>query len=48
LEQHRTQDLVNGALAQVLDTLGFLVEPFGVGGACMVTGCREDDREAGR
>jgi hypothetical protein len=29
---------VNGALAQVLDVLGYQVWPFGLGGAWIVTG----------
>jgi hypothetical protein len=40
-EQHGTQVIVNGALAEVLDTFGFQVSPFGLGGAWIVTGRRE-------
>jgi len=29
---------MNGALAQVLDALGYQVRPFGLGGAWIVTG----------
>jgi hypothetical protein len=31
---------MNGALAEVLDALGFQVWPFGLGGAWIVTGRR--------
>jgi hypothetical protein len=44
LEHHRTQVVMNSALAQVLEALGFLVQPFGVGGAFIVTGRREGGR----
>jgi hypothetical protein len=35
---------MNGALAEVLDALGFQVQPFGMGGAWIVTG-RQGNRE---
>lgn len=38
LAYHGTQDVMNGALSEVLDVLGFQVAPFGVGGAWIVTG----------
>jgi len=31
---------MNGALAEVLDALGYQVSPFGLGGAWIVTGRR--------
>jgi hypothetical protein len=42
-EYQGTLGLMNGALAEVLETLGFEAEPFGQGGAWIVTG-----RGAGR
>lgn len=38
LAYHGTQDVMNGALSEVLSGLGFQVSPFGVGGAWIVTG----------
>jgi hypothetical protein len=35
---------MNRALAEVLDALGFRVEPFGQGGASLVTGRRCAER----
>lgn len=45
-EHHRAQAAMNRALGEVLDALGFRVEPFGQGGASLVTG-RHDERPAG-
>ena len=39
-EYHAAHDVINGALAQVLDGLGYQLWPFGLGGAWIVTGCR--------
>jgi integrase len=36
----RAGGLMKGALSEVLDSLGFEVVPFGLGGAWFVTGCR--------
>jgi hypothetical protein len=36
-EYHGTQQVMNGALGQVLDVLGFQVAPFGSGGTHIVT-----------
>jgi hypothetical protein len=47
MEYHGTQGVMNGALAEVLDGLGFQVVPFGVGGAWIVTGRKPGCREAG-
>jgi hypothetical protein len=44
---HRTQGVMNGALSEVLDGLGFQVSPFGVGGAWIVTGRKPGGREPG-
>ena len=41
------QGVMNGALSEVLDALGFEVSPFGLGGAWIVTG-RSRDEEPGR
>ena len=41
-------EVMNGALPQVLDALGFEVWPFGLGGAWIVTGRRPGWQEAGR
>jgi hypothetical protein len=38
LEHDGAQGLMNGALAEVLDALGFQLSPFGQGGAWVVTG----------
>jgi hypothetical protein len=45
LAYHGTQDVMNGALSEVLGGLGFQVSPFGVGGAWIVTGRKPDRRE---
>lgn len=45
-EHHRAHAAMNRALAEVLDALGFRVEPFGQGGASLVTG-RQDECPAG-
>jgi hypothetical protein len=37
-EYHGAHEVMNGALAQVLDALGYQVWPFGLGGAWIVTG----------
>lgn len=47
LAHHGTQDVMNGALSEVLDGLGFQVSPFGVGGAWIVTGRKPCEREPG-
>jgi hypothetical protein len=48
-EYRGVQEAMNPALAGVLDALGFWVEPFGPGGASLVTGPRDGDGpEAGR
>jgi hypothetical protein len=39
-EYHAAHDVMNGALAQVLDALGYQLWPFGLGGAWIVTGRR--------
>jgi hypothetical protein len=44
---HGTQDVMNGALSEVLDGLGFRVVPFGVGGAWIVTGRKPGGLESG-
>jgi hypothetical protein len=48
IEYHGAHEVMNGALAQVLDSLGYQVWPFGLGGAWIVTGRREGRQEAGR
>ena len=47
VEYHGTQEVMNGALSEVLDGLGFQVVPFGVGGAWIVTGRRPGGQEPG-
>jgi hypothetical protein len=47
LAYHGTQDVMNGALSEVLDGLGFQVAPFGVGGAWIVTGRKPGGQETG-
>jgi hypothetical protein len=48
-EYRSVQEAMNPALAVVLDAAGFCVEPFGQGGASVVTGRRDaDDLGAGR
>ena len=42
-----TQDVMNGALSEVLDGLGFQTSPFGTGGAWIVTGRKPGCRETG-
>ena len=44
---HGAQDVMNGALSEVLDGLGFQVSSFGVGGAWIVIGRKPDRRELG-
>jgi hypothetical protein len=44
---HGTQDVMNGALSEVLDLLGFQVSPFRVGGAWIVTARKPDEWEPG-
>jgi hypothetical protein len=44
---HGTQNVMNGALSEVLDALGFQVSPFGVGGAWIVTGRKPGRQEMG-
>ena len=43
-----TQRAMNTALGGVLRAFGYLVTPFGSGGAWLVTGHRDDDPGAGR
>ena len=43
-----TQQAMNTALGGVLRAFGYLVTPFGSGGAWLVTGHRDDDPGAGR
>jgi hypothetical protein len=47
-EYHVTQEVMNGALGQVLVALGYQVWPFGLGGAWIVTGRGGSGEEAGR
>ncbi len=47
-EYHGAHEVMNGALAGVLDALGFEVLPFGLGGAWIVTGRQLGWREARR
>jgi hypothetical protein len=47
LEYHSTQDVMNGALSEVLDGLGFQASLFGVGGAWIVTGRKPGAQETG-
>ena len=44
---HGTQDVMNGALSEVLNGLGFHLSPFGVDGAWIVTGCKPGRQEPG-
>ena len=41
-----TQGVMNGALSQVLDGLGFQVLPFGAGGAWIVTGRKPGGKQS--
>lgn len=43
-----TQDAMNDVVGGVLDIFGYEVEPFGSGGAWLVTGWRHQDSGAGR
>jgi hypothetical protein len=45
MQYHGAHEVMYGALAQVLDVLGYQIQPFGCGGAWIVTGRRA---EAGR
>src|ERR1017187_6122441 len=45
-EYHGAHEVMNGALAQVLDALGYQVWPFGLGGAWIVTGRARDEEVA--
>jgi hypothetical protein len=47
-EYRGAQGVMNGALSEVLDALGFEVWPFGLGGAWIVTGRRAGREEAER
>jgi hypothetical protein len=48
-EYRGVQEAMNLALARVLDAVGFCVQPFGQGGASLVTGRRDEDEPgAGR
>jgi hypothetical protein len=42
-EYRGVQEAMNPALARVLDAVGFCVQPFGQGGASLVTGRRDED-----
>ena len=46
--RYRTQQAMNTALGGVLRAFGYLVTPFGSGGAWLVTGRRDGDPGAGR
>jgi len=46
-EYHGALEVMNGALAQVLDALGYQLHSFGGGGAWIVTGRRDGWEEAG-
>ncbi len=43
-----TQQAMNTAIGGILRAFGYLAEPFGSGGAWLVTGDRDDDPGAGR
>ena len=43
-----TQQAMNSALSDILAAFGYTAEPFGSGGAWLVTGRRDRDAEAGR
>ena len=45
---HSAHDAMNRALAQVLEALGYQPQPFGTGGAWIVTGHRPGWAEAGQ
>jgi hypothetical protein len=47
-EYHGAHEVMNGALAQVLDALEYQVWPFGNGGAWIVTGRKAGWQESGR
>jgi hypothetical protein len=47
-EYQDTQDVMNGALGEVLGALGYQTWPFGLGGAWIVTGRKPGCRETGR
>jgi hypothetical protein len=48
-EYRGVEEAMNPALARVLDAVGFCVQPFGQGGASLVTGRRDEDEPgAGR
>ena len=47
-EYHGVHGVMNSALTQVLDALGYQVWPFGLGGAWIVTGRQGCGEEAGR
>jgi hypothetical protein len=47
-EYQGAHEVMNGALGQVLDALGYQVWPFGLGGAWIVTGHRGCGEECGR
>ena len=47
-EYHGAHEVMNGALAQVLDARGYQIHPFGSGGAWIVTGQHAHGEEAGR
>jgi hypothetical protein len=47
-EYHGVHEVMNGALAEVLDALGYQTWPFGLGGAWIVTGRKPGYGETGR
>jgi hypothetical protein len=47
-EYHGAHEVMNGALAQVLDALGYQVWPFGNGGAWIVNGYKPGYQETGQ
>ena len=47
-EHQGTQQIMNRALASVLKALGYQVQPFGTGGASLVTGSRRPSTQAAR
>ncbi len=48
VEYHGAHEVMNGALAQVLDALRYQLWPFGLGGAWIVTGHQDHGPEPGR
>ena len=48
MEYHGAHEVMNGALAQVLDALRYQLWPFGLGGAWIVTGHQDHGPGPGR